>query len=410
LTILYLRYKIVIVELNRNIFARLCDDLDDRRASLLVGARQVGKTFLLKKVMAEARRRGRSTAFFDLEQPTDMLAFHRPEASLPDLLRTAADVVLIDEFHYLANASQLIKAVFDAGARVKIYASGSSAMEMHRHLKESLAGRKILHRIFPCSVSEMVSSRTRLSLADYLVFGGMPGLVHLDTRVRKKELLADILQSYVLKDIKALIREENIRAFNTLLYLLAERQGGLVSAGSLARDVGLTPHTIESYLETMAQTYVVHVVPSFSNNLGNELRKSRKVFLYDLGVRNALLRDFRAAADRPDGGAVVESFVLLELARCVGPGSEIRFWRTKAGEEVDFIWVEDRVACPIEVKAGSCAGRIPAGVVAFLRRYPKTRRAFVLHGGPASDSHMNGCVIHFRAWEGAASLPDEIRG
>lgn len=398
------------MEILRNIYSTLHDDLQDRRPTLLIGARQVGKTFLMRRLQKEAHSKGLSTVFFDLEQPGDAVELGRPDNELVEFLKTKADVVFIDEFHYLKNASHVLKAVFDSGSPTKIVASGSSAMEIHRHLKESLAGRKVVRRIFPCSYGEMASVNNGL-LDDYFIFGGMPGTIHLKNESDKKTLLADILQSYVLKDIKSLIREENIRAFNMIVYLLAQRQGSLISAADLAREIGMTVKTVESYLEILSQTYVATPVASFSNNLGNELKKSRKIYLYDPGIRNAVLRDFRPPRERPDGGAVAEGFVFNELLRLVGPESEIRFWRTKAGDEVDFIWLLNRVPYPIEVKLSDAEGRIPKGLVAFMKRYPDTRRAYILHGGASHDTQMNGANFHFRPLtDAAAAVMEIVRG
>ena len=188
---------------------------------------------------------------------------------------------------------------------------------------------------------------------------------------------------------------------------MAQQQGGLVSVAALARDVGLTPRTVESHIEILSQTYICHTVPSFSRNLGNELRKSRKCYLFDLGIRNALLKYF-GAQGRDDAGTLIESFVALELLKHVAPETELRFWRTKAGDEVDFVWVVNRRPVPIEVKRADCKGAIPKGLTAFLRRYPKTPIAFVLHGGETSDVRLHDCVIRFRPWRVAADITNEL--
>lgn len=391
----------VIVEIKRNIINRLYDDLSDRKPSILVGARQVGKTFLLKKVEDEARARGLRVKKFDLELPSDIVSFNKTEADVFKLLTEDCDVVFLDEFHYLKNASHLFKAVYDSECPVKIYASGSSSLEIHKHIKESLAGRKLLHRIFPCSADEILSTDKMLSINDYLVFGGMPGLIHYGEAEKKKELLKDILQSYILKDIKGLIREENIRAFNNLLYLLAQNQGQLVSTSELSKEVGLTAKTVELHLEIMTNTYVLYSLPCYSNNLGNELKKSRKFYLYDLGIRNILLKDFRFIDKRPDAGQIIESFVFLELVKRIVPEVEIRFWRTKAGDEVDFIWIKNRIPYPIEVKTKDLDGQIPRGLKIFLGRYPKTPKAFVLHGGAKIESKIGDTDILFLPWRDA---------
>lgn len=395
------------MDIKRSLFNELCDDLTDRRCSILVGARQVGKTYLLKKIEKEARSRGLTTAYFDLEIPSDTIKFNAPEVELFDLLTKSADIVLLDEFHYLENASHLFKAVYDSGENVKIFASGSSSLEIHRHLKESLAGRKRVHHIFPCSMDEMFTVND--TIENYLRFGGMPGLIHFDNEEHKKGALQEIVQSYVIKDIKSLIKEENIRAFNTLMYLLAQNQGGIISGPQLAGEVGLTPRTIDSYLDIMDQTYVNHVVHSYSTNLGNELKKSRKSYLFDIGIRNVLLKDFRPHGSREDGGTIIESFVYLELAKRITPEVEIRFWRTKSGDEVDFVWVQNRRPHPIEVKSADCGTSLPDGIKAFLRRYPKTAHGFVLHGGLSADIQVDSTAIHFRPWHKAASILDEMQ-
>ena len=112
-------------------------------------------------------------------------------------------------------------------------------------------------------------------LTGHLTFGGLPGLIHHDVPEEKIRLLNEILETYIQKDVKALIREENIRAFNNLLYLLAERQGAVTSVGRLANDIGLTARTVERHLSILEQTYVLHSVGSYSRNIGNELKKSK---------------------------------------------------------------------------------------------------------------------------------------
>jgi predicted AAA+ superfamily ATPase len=398
------------MEIKRSIINELYNDIDTRETSILVGARQVGKTFLLRKIESRAKKRGLRTLYFDLELPSDSIKFNTPETEIFNLLTTDVDVVLIDEFHYLKNASHIFKAIYDSKKKVKVFASGSSSLEIHKHLKESLAGRKRIHRIFPCTFSEMNSLKGGFDILPYLIYGGLPGLIHAPDTAAKKELLQDILQSYLLKDIKSLIKEENIRAFNMLLYPLAQNQGGLVSAASIAQDVGLTPMTIESYLDILSQTYVCHPVPSFSTNLGNELKKSRKCYLYDSGIRNILLKDFRAHTDRPDAGCIIENFVFHEISKQMTPEVEIRFWRTRAGDEVDFIWLKNRVPFPIEVKASDSANKMPNGMRAFLKRYPHSKQCFIVHGGKSYTETTDDIQCHFLHWHEAHKIPELVAG
>ena len=195
------------MQIKRNVINQLHDDLSTRTISILVGARQVGKTFLLRQIEKEAQKRGLKTAFFDLEQPEDLLTFSKSDRELVEFISGAGDVVFIDEFHYLKNSSRLFKAIYDKGHKIKIFASGSSAMEIHTHLKESLAGRKNIYGIYPCCLAEIGQVIQDNPFAYYCQYGGMPGLVNLPSKDKKQALLVDILQSYLLKDIKALIKD-----------------------------------------------------------------------------------------------------------------------------------------------------------------------------------------------------------
>jgi predicted AAA+ superfamily ATPase len=157
-------------------------------------------------------------------------------------------------------------------------------------------------------------------------------------------------RTYLLKDIKSLIREENIRAFNSILYGIAQNQGQIVSVASLARDAGLSEPAIKHHLELMSQTYVCFPLDSYARNLANELKKVKKYYLYDIGIRNCILNDYSQLDNRPDKGAIVESFVALALIKQLKPNMEIKFWRTRQGDEVDFILLKNRIPVPVEVK------------------------------------------------------------
>jgi uncharacterized protein len=256
-------------------------------------------------------------------------------------------------------------------------ASGSSSVEIHSHLKESLAGRALIVRVFPLSAGEIISAGAG-SWHDYLRFGGLPGPCAVGEPQRKQELLQRYLSSYLLTDIKAVIREENVRAFNSLLYLLAQNQGQLIEVSSLAREVGHSSPTIYRYLAILDQTYVNFMLPCYSTNLGNEPRKSKKTYLYDLGMRNILLRDFRPPENRPDMGAILESSVFLGLRAALLPNMELRFWRTKRQEEIDFVLVVNRAPTPIEVKAALAAPQISPYLARFTALYPNVRETYTV--------------------------------
>ena len=385
--------------IKRNIAHRLEQELGDPAILVLLGPRQVGKTTLLKELENYANRQGHKTVFFDLEQPQILADFNRPDSEIVKLISGSGDVVFIDEFQYVRNISKIFKAIFDAGKKIKIVCSGSSSLEIHKHLKESLAGRRFLYRIYPLEYSEIKKSNAGFKLEEYLRFGGMPGLTHAASDDRKQQILNELLGSYIQKDVKSLVKEENISAFNHLLYLLAENQGSTISVHSLSGEVGLSSKAINRYLDILEQTYVNYRIYSYSKNLGNELKKSCKTYLYDLGIRNMLLKDFSIVADRLDKGAIFETFVFLKLQSALLPNEEIKFWRTKDGGEVDFILLKDRKPIPIEVKSKLIYPEVPPGLKRFLSRYGSVHSAYVVNENINKEVYHERCHIHFVTFE-----------
>ena len=388
--------------IKRFIFNRLVDELKQPEINILLGARQVGKTTLLRALEDHVKRSHAPTAFFDLEQPQVLAEFNRSDAEILEKLSKAGKVVFIDEFQYLQNASKLFKALFDARHGVKLICSGSSSLEIHKHLKESLAGRRFLFRIFPLQFSEILAHDPRFSLETYLRYGGMPALTGTNSEERKEQILSELLSAYILKDVKSLVREENIRAFNHLFYLLAENQGSVLSVYSLAREIGMSSKAVNRYLEILEQTFVNFKVFSYSTRLGNELKKSCKTYFYDLGIRNALLKDFSKVSDRPDKGILSESFVFLKLQTFLKPNTELKFWRTKDGDEVDFILLVNRKPLPIEVKGKLSTLEIPKGLRRFLLRYPKTQKAWVISENQKGTLLQDATSVSFLTLESFA--------
>jgi len=250
------------VHFDRILYKPLLAELRRKEITILLGPRQAGKTYLLRWIQRAFRHRGVASRFFNLEEPDALRALARPWEELYRLLTRCGRVVFIDEFHYLKNASRLFKAVYDSRRRVKIFASGSSSIEIHKHLKESLVGRRRLFHVSPLSYLELKKKMGRAAQGYYFRFGGLPGVANERSRQDRIRLLNDIVQAYLIKDIKSLIREENVRAFNLLLYLLAQSQGSLVSVDGLAGQVGLTARSTQRYLDLMTHTYVLGILPS----------------------------------------------------------------------------------------------------------------------------------------------------
>ncbi|MFH1782531.1 MAG: DUF4143 domain-containing protein [Candidatus Omnitrophota bacterium] len=156
----------------------------------------------------------------------------------------------------------------------------------------------------------------------------------------------------------------------------------------------MSSKAINHYLDILEETYVNYRIYSYSRNLGNELKKSCKTYLYDLGIRNMLLKDFSPIADRPDKGVILESLVFLKLQAMLLPNMEIKFWRTRDGGEVDFILLKDRKPIPIEVKSKIALSEVPSGLKRFLARYPDVKSAYIVNEKIEQNISYGNCRIH----------------
>lgn len=386
------------MHIDRDLFKVAEDHSKGKEVIILLGPRQVGKSYILKWLKKKFEKEEIQTTFFDLENPDTLIQFNQPDTEVFKLLTKSGRIIFMDEFHYLKNASKLFKAVYDSKHRVKIFASGSSSIEIHKHLKESLAGRRYLIKVVPLTVKELEKKIGKKAHEYYLRFGGLPGVINKKNRQERMSYLQELIQAYLIKDIKGLIKEENIRAFNMLLYLLAQSQGSLVSVESLSRAIGLTARSIQKYIDIMQHTFVLGVLSSFSRNLGNELKKSKKYYLYDIGIRNAIIKDFRGLAQRDDKGCVLESAVYLNLTSNLMSNEDLKFWRTRDGKEVDFVLIRDRQPIPIEVKSNLKKMNVPKGLEAFLRKYPNVSKAYVVNNSLEGEMKHQKTKIQFVHW------------
>ena len=392
-----------IMNVRRLIYDRLIREAEKPFISILIGPRQVGKTFLLRQIEKACIRRKLKTSFYNLENPKDLQYFAGSEEEVVSKLQKPFDIIFIDEFHYLKNATKLFKIIYDSKSRVKIFASGSSSMEIHKHLKESLAGRYRLSIIYPLFHMEekQIPDHT---LDDYLKFGGLPGLIHEELTEDKMTLLQNILATYLQKDIKSLIKEENVRAYNHLLYSLAQSQGSTVPFAGLAREVGLSEPAVKYHLELMAHTHVCYPLESFSRNLANELKKARKYYLYDIGMRNSILNDFSSIKTRQDKGVIIESFVFLSIIKQLKVNMELKFWRTRQGDEVDFILLKNRIPVPVEVKYSITDRQVPGGMQKFLLKYKEAPHGIIISKGGSGEIVFDNRPIKLMDWHETESI------
>ena len=394
--------------------AKLVESLNRKEIYILLGARQVGKSTLMKMLAKEA---GQSYRFLNLEDPRDLAVFNDGYTSF--IKEVKEDLIFIDEFHYYSNITSVFKAVYDLNPEKKIYASGSSSLEIHKHLKESLAGRNINLKIYPLSFNEFLGQfdlklpeleehieikqldELKNKIGHFLRYGAMPGLVelqgHNDFELIASEKLYSIYQTYISKDIKTFLKDESIISFNKLIEYFAINNAQMLSVGSVANKLNIPESQIRKQLDVMTETYTLNLLQPFFKNKNKEISKSPKAYFYDQGIANALLQDFKVLDKRNEQGqgAILESFVYWELVKSIDIRFKLNYWRSYDEQEVDFILQKDGEILPIEVKKNT--DKIPSGLRAFIREYPETKQAIVLtlDGEDMVDTKYKDTVVRF---------------
>jgi len=328
--------------------------LAGNKIGIILGARQVGKTTLVEHVLA-----GRKALFLNFDVDIDKQRFLAAATLSPaDGLKSLAspDVLVVDEAQRLPEAARIVKGWHDTRSPVKVLLLGSSSLDLLDQTAESLTGRNEKLRLPPLTFEEALRGQDwysetytgailleqfaaplRVSLLRSLAFGAYPEVVLAEDKPR---LLRQLSSDYLWKDIlqTGLVKSPDL--IKRLLTLLAHQVGNEVSTHELATQLQIARPTVERYLDLLEQTYVVFRLPSFSTNPRKEIARSKKVFFWDTGIRNALLNTFSTDEMRPDIGALWENWVIAEAAKhnlLRGGAGELFFWRSRAQSEVDLV-------------------------------------------------------------------------
>lgn len=325
---------------------------------LFIGARQVGKTTILRQIQKELKEQDKPCNFINLEDPDYLELLNKSPKNLFKIFTldlSKRNYIFIDEIQYLKKPSHFLKYFYDEyKGKIKILASGSSAFYIDRKFKESLAGRKKIFNVWTLSFREFLRFKGEIALSEkdfekisliekekiifhyseYIIYGGYPRVV-LSSLEEKKDVLREIVYSYVKKDIyESNIKQEEI--FYKLMKIFASQTGSLVNALELSRVLGVSKTAIDNYLYVMQKSFHIHLLKPFYKNVRKELTKMPKVYFYDLGLRNFLTDNFKTFNARMDKGALLENAVFRQLLEKY-ERDEIRFWRTIAKNEVDFV-------------------------------------------------------------------------
>jgi predicted AAA+ superfamily ATPase len=363
----------------RKLFQELVVHLSKKEFSVITGARQTGKSTLLKQLEDHCKQNYIPVVLLNLENRSILSDLSQSPVNVLKYLPEADKrvIILIDEVQYLKDASNFLKFLYDEHAdRIKIVATGSSAFYIDDHFRDSLAGRKRLFVLLTCSFDEYleITEKTHLkhelneinrnreyksTLLDYLriewekyiLFGGYPAIITEPDEEEKINKLKEIRDSFIKRDILESGVQNEI-AFYNLFRILADQTGNLVNVNELSSLLRIKNETVASYLHIMQKCYHIALIRPFFRNLRKELIRMPKVFLLDSGLRNCLLNNFQPFSSRMDTGQVYENAVFRILAEKYGLDT-VKFWRTSAGNEVDFVFADVANPYAIEVKYDS---------------------------------------------------------
>ncbi len=309
------------------------------KAIILIGARQVGKSTLFKMVVDKLNK---PTLQLNCDDPEVRALLSQTNTQELKLLIGNNQVVLIDEAQRVNDIGMILKRIVDNFPNVQLLATGSSSFDLQNKLNEPLTGRKFEYHLFPLSTAEILKSdgllAVKQSFENRLIYGSYPDVYKNNGNAI--ELLHNLSESYLYKDLLALESIRKPALLNKLLISLALQVTSEVSYNELAQTIGTDNKTVEKYIDLLEKCYVVFRLNGFNRNLRTELKLSKKVYFYDNGIRNAILNNFAPIALRQDIGALWENFFISERLKAnhyVGRYVNSYFWRTSKQQKIDYI-------------------------------------------------------------------------
>ena len=322
-----------------------------KKVIILLGARQTGKTTLLKKLVEEEE----NTVWLNADNSTVQAVFTNFSVASFESYVGKAKIVVIDEAQQLHEIGNSIKQLYDGNSEFQIIATGSSAFELRNQTNEPLTGRKWEYHLYPFSFSELANHHTTAFEIDQLerrlLFGCYPEIV--TNAGDERERLQTLSDSYLYKDVLMWQGIKKPEKIIQLLKVLALQIGSEVNYNELGKQLQLTNDTVEKYISILEQTFVIFRLPSYSNNVKKELTKGKKIYFFDNGIRNALLADYRPIAARQDVGALWENYIISELWKTDNNRlsyGKFYFWRTADQQEIDLIIEKDGTLFTYEIK------------------------------------------------------------
>lgn len=335
--------------ITRTITQNLVADCDNKKAIVVIGPRQVGKTTLIQKIVE-----GKKTLFLNGDDPQTRLQLATANFQFLLQLVTDYDTIVIDEAQRIENIGVAVKMLIDAKLNKQFILTGSSSLDLGNQINEPLTGRKWEHQLFPLSWSEIKNhysfANAYARLEEFLIYGMYPEVV---TDTSKQKRLLQLSGSYLYQDILELVNIKKPDLLMKLLNALALQLGGEVSYNELAKILGVDRMTVINYIDLLEKVYVIFRLHPFSTNQRNEITAKPKIYFYDNGIRNAIIGQFNPLQSRQDVGALFENFFISEKMKQLnykGFYGKTHYWRNTQQAEIDFIEINEGEILAYEIK------------------------------------------------------------
>lgn len=326
------------------------DKIGNGKAIIIVGARQVGKTTLIKKILE-----GQEYLLLDADDPSiRQLLLNTNTEDLRTILGENR-IVFVDEAQRIDGIGLTLKIITDQFKKVQLFVSGSSSFDLGNKLNEPLTGRKWEYELFPISWEEFENKegfvKSEQQIENRLLFGFYPEV--LNNKGKERTTLKNLVSSYLYRDILAFSEIRKPEILDNLLLALALQVGSEVNYNELAGTIGVNKITIQKYIDILEKGYIIFRLNSFSRNLRNEIKRNRKIYFYDNGIRNMIIGNFNPLKLRTDVGALWENFLISERRKqniYKETFARMYFWRTKQQQEIDFVEEKDGIIYGFEFK------------------------------------------------------------
>jgi len=313
------------------------EKINSGKAVIVVGARQVGKTTLLKNILKD-----KDYLFLDADDPTTRSLLSNPNTEQLRTIISDYKFIFLDEAQRIPEIGLTLKIITDQFKGVQLFVSGSSSFDLGNMLNEPLTGRKWEYEMFPLTWEEYEEKigfiKSEQQLENRLLHGFYPDVIN--NQGKERETLKNLVNSYLYRDILAYSDIRKPDVLEKLLQALALQIGSEVNYNELSQIAGINKITVQKYIEILERGYIIFRLNSFSRNLRNEIKQNRKIYFYDNGIRNMIIGNFNHLELRLDKGALWENFLVSERRKqniYKDTFSKMYFWRTKQQQEIDFV-------------------------------------------------------------------------